>query len=337
MKKFLALLSAMVLVCSAFAGCGVTTEKAQPDSPKKEEAASVAVASEPAADKGKQIKVGVALIYKSDEWLSVVADEFEKQAKDAGYEINIQDGNQDNEKQVQQIENFIAQKYDVIIVNAANVEGILPVMDKCAEAKIPVIAIDTPIDHPQVVTSISWDNYSTGVKLGEYAKAYIEKDLADKKEVNVVMINAPAFPHLVKRDEGFLSVLNTMEKVKVIATQDASGSRETSANIINNNIAKGIDVVYGVVDNHAWGAVTALEEANAEKCAVLSCGGFGNEPFTALQGNQKYYKALIVVPPKNIVKDSLSCVKKVLNGESVEKTTNIEFGLADASNVKDFL
>lgn len=332
MKKFLSLLLAVILVCTLFAGCAVKTEDPGTAAPTAPQESSVA----PAEGDKKPLKIGVALLYKGDEWLAAISDEFEKQCKELGYEVNIQDGGQDNEKQVQQIENFITQQYDVIIVSAANAEGILPAIDKCADAKIPVLAIDTPINHPHVSTTISWDNYATGVELGKYAKAYIEKNYADKEKVNVVMINAPAYPHLVKRDEGFLSVLSTIEKVEVIATQDANGSRETSANIINNNIAKGIDLVYGVVDNHAWGAVTALEEANAEKCAVLSCGGFGDEPFDALAANHKYYTSLVVVPPKNIVKDSLVCVDKIIKGEAVEPITNIEFGLADAANVADY-
>lgn len=288
------------------------------------------------AGQKKSLKIGVALIYKGDEWLAAISDEFEKQGKELGYRISVQDGGQENEKQIAQIENFIAQKYDAIVVSAASVEGILPAIDKAAAAKIPVIAIDTPIQHPHVSTCIAWDNYETGVQLGAYVKKYVQERFADKKEVNVVMINAPAYPHLVKRDEGFLSVLMTDPRIKVIASQDASGSRETSANIINNNIAKGIDVVYGVVDNHAWGAVTALEEAKAAGTAVFSCGGFGDEPFGALAANHPYYKALVVVPPKNIVSDSFACIAKILAGEKVDPVTNIKFGLADASTVSEY-
>lgn len=297
---------------------------------------SCAAKADQAENGEKPLKIGVALIYKGDEWLAAISDEYEKQGKELGYQINIQDGSQDNEKQVAQIENFIAQHYDAIIVSAASVEGILPAIDKAARAKIPVIAIDTPINHPHVSTCIAWDNYETGVQLGAYVKDYIQKAMPEKKVVNLVMINAPAYPHLVKRDEGFLSSLMADPRVKVIASQDASGSRETSANIINNNIAKGIDIVYGVVDNHAWGAVTALEEAKAKGTAVFSCGGFGAEPFGALSANHPYYKALVVVPPKNIVSDSLSCVAKVIAGERVEPVTNIKFGLADASSVSQY-
>lgn len=313
MKRVVALLLVSVVLVSVLAGCNKS---------EKED---------------DQLKVGVTLLTKNDEWLAAIADEFEKQCEEKGYKVNIQDGDQNNEKQIQQIENFIVQEYDVIVVSAANVEGILPAITKAEEADIPVVAIDTPIDHSHVSTCITWDSYETGRVLGEYMKAYTEEHFADKEQVNLVMINAPAYPHLVKRDEGLLSVLDTVDKIQVIASQDAAGSREVSANIINNNSAKGVDLVYGVVDNHAWGAVTALEEGKVEGAAVFSCGGFGSEPFEALKSDHPYYKAIIVVPPKNIVMDTLTSIDKVIKGEDVDPITNITFGLADSSNVSDYM
>ena len=319
MKRFAAvLLLCAVLVSTA---CG---SQGQP----------VAGTNQPEDD---NLRIGIAMLYRGDEWLAAVWSEFEAQCQEKGYEYNLQDGNLDNERQMQQIESFISQEYDYIVVSAANAEGIIPAIQRAQDAGIPVIAIDTPIDHPHVSTTISWDNYATGVELGERVRDYVENNFADRDTLNLVMINAPSYPHLVMRDEGFLSVINGVDKIKVVATQDAAGVRETAANIINNNIARGIDLVYGVVDNHAWGAVTALQEAQAVGTAVFSCGGFGDEPFGALAEGHAYYRGLIVVPPANIVEDALNVIAKLENGEPVDAVTNIEFGFADASNVSDFM
>ena len=219
---------------------------------------------------------------------------------------------------------------------AYDVEGILPAIDKCQEAGIPVIAIDTAIDHPWVSTCIAWDNYETGKVLGEYAANYIETNLSDKETVNIIMLDGTGYPHLEKRDQGFLESLSRLDNVEIIARQCTNGNRELSANVVSNNLTKGVDLIYGVVDNHAWGAVTALEEAQVENCAVICCGGFGEEPFEALEADHPYYKALFVVPPVNIVTSALDAVEKVLAGETVESTINIEFGLADHDTVGNY-
>lgn len=335
MKKLGLFILTALLACTLLAGCSPTIE---------EQTATTAISktavktddSSPSVKGEQTIKVGVSLLYKGDEWLAAMADEFTTQGQSLGYEVNIQDGNLDNEKQMQQVENFITQNYDVIVISAADAEGIIPAVEKAAAAGIPVIAVDTPINHEGVATTVAWDNYETGVKLGEYVKTYVQANYPTGQDLNMVIINAPSYPHLVKRDEGFLSVINQIPQIKIIATQDANGSRETAANIINNNIAKGIDLIYGVVDNHAWGAVTALEEAGAEKCSVFSCGGYGEEPFTALENNHPYYRALIVVPPQSVVEKTYEALGKVLKGEPIDKVTNADFGLADAENVAEF-
>lgn len=331
MKKRLALVLVAAFACSLLAGCGQPPASTPAQQPAP---ASGGAASTP---EKQALRIGVCLFTKNDEWLADIADQFEKQCAAKGYEVNIQDGNQENEKQVQQIENFIAKQYDAIVLSAADVEGILPAIDKCREAGIPVVAIDTPIDHPWISTCISWDNAKSGQMLGEYALKYIQENLKDKESINLIMLDGTGYPHLEKRDEGFLKALEGVKNLNLIARQCTNANRELSANVINNNIAKGIDIVYGVVDNHAWGAVTALQEAKAEKCAVLSCGGFGEEPFTALENDDPYYKAIIVVPPTNVVSESLAAVEKVLAGEAVEPITNIEIGLATHENVKDFM
>lgn len=333
MKKTVTLLLALTLIAAAFAGCAQSAVPAASAAPATEN--NPAPAEE---NKAEPLRIGVCLFTKNDEWLADIADQFEAQCAAKGYKVNIQDGNQENEKQVQQIENFVAQQYDVIVLSAFDVEGILPAIDKCQAANIPVIAIDTAIDHPWVSTCIAWDNSVSGQMLGEYAAKYVEENLAGKESVNLVMLDGTSYPHLEKRDEGFLNALQAkVPNLNIVARQCTNGNREQSANVINNNIAKGIDIVYGVVDNHAWGAVTALQEAKAEKCAVLSCGGFGEEPFNALAANDPYYKAIIVVPPTNIVADSLDAVEKVLAGKSVDKVINIEIGLADSNNVQQYM
>ena len=325
MKKMLAMILALVMVVSFMAACGNSGSGNQ-------DAVNNAGSESDAA----QLRVGVCLYTKNDEWMSDISDEFEALCAEKGYSVSIQDGTQENEKLVQQIENFIAQEYDVIVLSAYDVEGILPAIDKCQEAGIPVIAIDTAIDHPWVSTCIAWDNYETGKVLGEYAANYIETNLSDKETVNIIMLDGTGYPHLEKRDQGFLESLSRLDNVEIIARQCTNGNRELSANVVSNNLTKGVDLIYGVVDNHAWGAVTALEEAQVENCAVICCGGFGEEPFEALEADHPYYKALIVVPPVNIVTSALDAVEKVLAGETVESTINIEFGLADHDTVGNY-
>ena len=123
-------------------------------------------------------RIGVCLVYKGDEWCAAVADEFEKQAKDLGVDVNIQDGNLDAETQTKQIENYIAQEYDLIAVDPANADGLVPVLQKATDAGIPIVFFDNNADYEDIVSYVTWDSYETGQIIGKYLHDKIkdEKD-----------------------------------------------------------------------------------------------------------------------------------------------------------------
>lgn len=303
--------------------------------PAEAPAANNAAPLEPA--KTKPIKIGVSLVNKSDEWMTTMFSQFEIQTKERGWELVLQDANNDNEQQLKQIENFIAQECDLILLHAANAESILPGVEKAQKAGIKVMTLEPPLDHEWCTTTVIWDNYESGLMLGEAAKQYALKELADKETINLVMIDGTSFEALEMRDEAFLSKMDELGNVNVISRQFGAGNRELSANIVENMIPKGVDIVYGVVDNHAWGAVTALKTAGVEKAAVFSCGGYSDESFDALRENNKYYKGLIVVPPIEMVKNALDTAEKIINGEKVEKLIYSTFFFADASNINELV
>ena len=69
-------------------------------------------------------RIAVANIYLGDEWCKLLADSLVEYGKIYGFEVNSQDGNLDHDTQCRQIENFITQQYDMILVDPANGEGI---------------------------------------------------------------------------------------------------------------------------------------------------------------------------------------------------------------------
>lgn len=139
MKKVMALLCTASISASMLAGCSSGSEKqttkATDGAAKETTAATGETKGETqketakAADSGEKKRIGISLVYKGDEWCAAVDQEFSKQASEFGYEVNIQDGNLDNETQVKQIENFITQQYDLIAVDPASPEGIIPALE----------------------------------------------------------------------------------------------------------------------------------------------------------------------------------------------------------------
>jgi len=338
LPKVLSLVLIIIMCVAVFSGCstnnkggGQTSSQAGDSTASGKDTGTQTAAKTDSPLKGKRI--GATIVYKGDEWCSMVDKEFVEQAKIYGCEITVHDGNLDTETQTKQIENFIAQKVDMIFADPATPEGCIPALKKAEEAGIPVIIFDGYVEGFDPVTTVAWDNALTGELMGNYCKEYIEKELGGK--ANVAVLTLAQSTHCLDREAKFKEIMATIPGVKIISTQDCEGNREKGANAIAN-IKEHIDIVYSVVDNGAWGAVTALEARNAKGTKVVSSGAYGAEPFEALKENHPYYMACVVVPPAELVKQVYIAAEKYFKGEPVEKNINIDIAVADASNVHEF-
>ena len=95
----------------------------------------------------KTVKVGVCIYKFDDAFMTLYRNELDKYFKsksnaDVTYEVTIMDGKNDQAEQTNQIDNFIVQNYDVLILNLVQSSGAATIMQKCKDANIPVVFIN---------------------------------------------------------------------------------------------------------------------------------------------------------------------------------------------------
>ncbi|MCE5255666.1 MAG: sugar ABC transporter substrate-binding protein [Spirochaetaceae bacterium] len=286
-------------------------------------------------------KLGVAHITIYDEWCKAVYDEFKEQAKAMGFgEVNIQDGNLNAETQQKQVENFIAQKYDMIIIDPVSPDGIKKTLDKAKAAGIPVLAFDSGTDWSSLVTHVAWDHAETGRLTGKYVADYAKKNLGGKVKVGILaMLDAP---HTAIRSVEFKKQLEAdlgKSNVTYVFEQDFGQTRESAMNIVTNNLAKPMDIIWGAVDNAAMGARIALKNNGIDKTKVVSAGAWGAEPFNLLNAKDPWYIMCVGVSPANIVKATLESAKLYFQGKaaSIPREQNTDLAVIDQSNISQYM
>jgi ABC-type sugar transport system substrate-binding protein len=294
------------------------------------------IANSPLA--GKRIGVAQSTLY--DEWNTGVHDEFIRIGREYGVaEMNIQDGNGNAETQQRQVEDFITQKYDVIfIAPVGGSDGIKSTLDKANAAGIPVIAFDLTINWPPLVSHIAWDHAETGRLSGRYVVDYAKKNLNGKVNVGILsMLDEPA---TAIRSTTFKEELEKglgRTNITYVFDQDFGRTREGAANIVSNNIAKPVDVIWAAVDNGAFGARVALQMAGVQGAKVVSSGAWGKESFQTIAAKDPYYTMFIGVPPEGIVRKSLEAAAAYFTGnKNIPKDQNIDLAVIDASNITDY-
>ena len=91
-----------------------------------------------------EIVVGVSLLNLSNEFIVLLEEAMREEAERLGVRLIVNDGNRSAERQVQQIENFLLQGVDAIILNPCEHEASSPAIDKAvADGKLPAEKADT--------------------------------------------------------------------------------------------------------------------------------------------------------------------------------------------------
>src|SRR3712207_6196812 len=118
-------------------------------------------------------RIGVTLLTREHEFYRELEAGLRDAAAKAGYELIITSGDFDLAKQQSQIENFIVQRVDAIVLCPADSKGIGPAIDQANEAGIPVFTADIAAQGGRVVSHIASDN----LEGGRMAAAYIARAL----------------------------------------------------------------------------------------------------------------------------------------------------------------
>jgi ribose transport system substrate-binding protein len=173
--------------------------------------------------------------------------------------LPITDAQQDSSTQVRQVQNFINQKVDVLIVSP-NEPGPLtaPVTQACAQ-HIPVIILDRSVNTPCYTSFIGGDNVLIGRKAGQEAAKLLPNG-GNVVELRGILSDTPQ----IDRDKGFREGIASNPKIKIIADREAKWLKEPATATMQQWLSRfpKIDLVYGENDPMALGAQLAAAGAH---------------------------------------------------------------------------
>ena len=177
MKKFLALLLALVmtLALAACGGSGNTPANNGGNSGNASDAGGNSGGEDTTEPAGEQVGagkvIGIAMPTQSSErWINDGAN-MKAQLEALGYEVQLQYAEDDPQTQVSQVEGFVAQQVDCLVIAAIDGGPLVPVEEQAKAAGIPVIAYDRLLkDTDAVKYYASFDNEGVGTAIGQYIK-----------------------------------------------------------------------------------------------------------------------------------------------------------------------
>jgi ribose transport system substrate-binding protein len=208
------------------------------------------------AKSGKHL-IGFSQCNLGEPWRVAMNAEVAARAKDfPDIEIAYADAQQDNAKQVADVENFLRQKIDLLLISPNEAKPLTPIVRKAFEQGIPVIVLDRAIEGDTYTLFIGADNREIGRAAGKYIA-----ELLNGKGQIVEIKGLPGSPPARDRSEGFREAIQPFSGIQIVHDPVANWLREEAMAQMESALAahEHIDLVYAHNDPMAMGAYLAAK------------------------------------------------------------------------------
>jgi inositol transport system substrate-binding protein len=293
-----------------------------------------AQATQPASGEGgDKITIGVTMKF-DDLWLTTLRDAMsDYAATQPDVELVMVDSKEDVATQLAQVENFVTQKVDAIIVIAANTDAADPMTKAAQDAGIPLVYVNRlPSNLPEGISYVGSESIQAGIMQAEW--------IADKLggKGNVVIMNGDLAQEAAqKRTEGEKQVFAKFPDIKIIREDTGNWSRDQGLSLMENWLASGdqIDAVASNNDEMAIGALQAIEAAG--KLGDIIVGGVDASPDALQEMDKGRLNVTVFQNAKGQGDGGIKVAIALAKGESVEKYTWIPFELVTPENYKNYM
>ncbi|UFS68099.1 substrate-binding domain-containing protein [Paracoccus denitrificans] len=255
--------------------------------------------------------IGASLLTQQHPFYIELADAMKAEAEAKGVPLEISIANQDLNKQLADVEDFIVKGVDVIVISPVDSQGVMAAIAKADAAGIKVITVDVPAANAKVTSHIGTDNYTGGVKAGEL----MAEVLGGKGKVAI--IDYPTVQSVVARVEGFRKALEAHPEIEIVAQQTGITRAEALA-VAQNMLQANPDIagIFGFGDDAALAAAVAVKSAGLEgQVKVIGFDGM-EEARNAVDANPVMV-GVIQQFPDQMGKTAVETAAAVIEGQDV--------------------
>ena len=207
--------------------------------------------------KQKKFVIGVSQC-SEDIWRDKLNDEL----RTAGYlndsiEVRLASSNDDSQKQIRQINQFIDEGVDLLLVSPNEQNTISPALDRAFDKGIPVVLYDRKTNSSKYTAYFGCDNYKIGYAMG----TFIAQRLKGKGRIVEIMGLEGSSP-AEERHHGFVDALKAYPSVELVASESGDWKEESAQKAMKRILAKtkDFDYVFAHNDRMAWGAYVAAHQ-----------------------------------------------------------------------------
>jgi ABC-type sugar transport system substrate-binding protein len=285
---------AAVAALGAVAGCGEDSSGGGTDA---------------SADTGRGARIGIMIKNTSLPFQGQSIAAFEEYGKKYGYDVAIRSGEGQLAQQVSVVQQYVAEKVDMILMNPSDPVGILPAIAQANAADIPVIIVNSEVaSEAQTVCYVGVDDVVFGEKQGE---AVVDA-IGERGKVAVVL-GAIGDPPEVNRLKGLERTLSRYPGIEIVAKQTGNWDAAASLNVAQDFLSRyGPGELDAIVMQSAFAQAAEYAHSHDRRDVKFILGDF---PSSAKEGiEQGFVEATVNQDPYDQGVEAMRVAHEYLSG-----------------------
>ncbi|WP_371419672.1 substrate-binding domain-containing protein [Pantoea sp. CCBC3-3-1] len=220
----------------------------------------------------KTWQVGVALANFDLNFVSILRTQMIEELKAQGIKSQFSDAKGDVALQVQQVEDFINQGVDAIILNPVDTQGVTPMINAAKQANIPLIFVNRK---PEVPLSGAMAYVGSDSALsGKMQIEALAKQMNYRGNIAILM-GALSNEEARERTRAVEAFVAQHKEMKVVEKQSAKWQRNEAVDVVSGWLLNGtpVNAIVANNDEMAIGAIMALNQAKRKDVLVAGIDG----------------------------------------------------------------
>ena len=229
-------------------------------------------------------------------------------------ELRVSEGTNDANLQISQVETFINDGVDAIVLLPTDGAALTEVAIQAMEAGIPVINVDREFSSPFAArATILGDNYGMGVSAGTYICEQLD---GNSDAVVAEIAGIDSLPLTQDRSEGFADALSDCGlevSNRVAADFTIAGGEAVTSQLLS--AAPQIDAIWNHDDDQGVGVLAAIDAAGRDEFFMVGGAGSANA-MRAIEADDTVLKATVIYPSTQAA-DGIALARLIAQGKTM--------------------
>jgi inositol transport system substrate-binding protein len=281
--------------------------------------------------------LGVSMARFDDNFLTAVRASMQERARELNIAIQFEDAQNDIGRQLSQIQNFVAQKVDAIIVNPVDTDATSRLTRLVARAGIPLVYVNRKPAEAQLPARVSFvgsdETQSGTLQMTEVCR------LLHGSGAIVILMGELTNQSARQRTQDIYDVIARPQcrGIRVLDKQAANWNRTEAADLMTNWLSAGLrpQAVVANDDEMAIGAVQSLKQARLLSGTIVAGIDATPDGLAALKSGQLAATVFQNAPAQGA--GAVDTALKLARGEKVPSFVWVPFELVTRANLAAYL